>query len=185
MNKFFILFFLCLVYAYPQSKQGEISQSKHANSAVKSKTTTFILIRHAEKESNGDNPNLSGDGISRAEELRHVLNTVPISAIYSTPYNRTRQTVQSLAFERGIPITEYAAKNPAKQLIDEVLASYIGKTVVIVGHSNTVPEIIKTLTNGFNKITISESQYDNMFIITCQDKLDPIFMQLKYGKSTQ
>jgi broad specificity phosphatase PhoE len=107
-----------------------------------------------------------------------------VSAIYSTPYNRTRQTVQPLATAKGITVTEYPTSKPYAQLVDEMLAANRGKVVVIAGHSNTVPEILKQVSNNAFNVTISESQYDNLFIVTLPDGLSCTVTHLKYGKVT-
>lgn len=149
-----------------------------------SQTTTFIVLRHAEKESTDKNANLSSDGKLRAEALRHVLSTSGVNAIYSTPFNRTRQTVTPLAEEKKIVITEYPVNKPYTQLIAEILDTYLGKTVVVVGHSNTVPEILKVLSDNLFIVSISENQYDNLYIVSVTKEKIPEVVPMKYGKST-
>jgi len=145
--------------------------------------TTFIIVRHAEKDGMGSDPGLSTDGKVRAEELRRMLTEVPVHAIYSTAYNRTRQTVQPLASEKGIGITEYPAAKPAGKLAEELLSAYRGKTVVICGHSNTVPEIVKAIGKTSQPIIIDEPHFDNIFIVTCVENAAPSVLRLKFGKS--
>lgn len=147
-------------------------------------TTTFIVLRHAEKETTGTDPNLDADGLLRAEELKRILNNVPVKAIYSTPYNRTRQTVQPLATAKSITVTEYPTDKPYKQLMNELLAAHKGKVVVIVGHSNTVPDMLKAFSNNSFNVTINDSQYDNLFIVSIPNGLSPTITALKYGKDT-
>lgn len=147
-------------------------------------TTTFIITRHAEKEAAGTDPNLDADGIARANELKRILNNVPVSAIYSTPFNRTKQTAQPLASAKGLSVTEYQPATPYAQLVDQLLAAHRGKVVVIVGHSNTVPDILKEISDNSFNITITETQYDNLFIVSMPDKLKPTINHLKYGKET-
>lgn len=147
-------------------------------------TTTFIILRHAEKEPTGTDPNLDTDGLLRAEELKRILGSVAIKAIYSTPFNRTHQTVQPLATAKSLSITDYQTATPYAQLFDEIRASWHGKVVVIIGHSNTVPEMLKELSKNTFNITISDSQYDNLFIVSLPDKLSATITHLKYGKET-
>lgn len=147
-------------------------------------TTTFIVLRHAEKETIGADPNLNSDGQLRAEELKRLLANVPVSAIYSTPFNRTRQTVQPLATAKGLSIVEYATDKPYASLKSEILSSHRGKTVVVVGHSNTVPDMLKELSNNSFNVTITDGQYDNLFIVSMPEKLKPTVTPLKYGKET-
>ncbi|MCW3122371.1 MAG: phosphoglycerate mutase [Flavipsychrobacter sp.] len=147
-------------------------------------TTTFIIMRHAEKETTGTDPNLNSDGLLRAEELKRILGSTLVHAIYSTPYNRTRQTVQPLATAKAITITEYPTSKPYAQLVDEIRSANRGKAVVIVGHSNTVPDLLKTISNNSFNVTINDSQYDNLFIVTLPAGQSATIMPLKYGKET-
>lgn len=147
-------------------------------------TTTLIIMRHAEKELTGTDPALTTDGTLRAAELKRILGSTPVHAVYSTSFNRTRQTVQPLATAKGLPIVEYPTSKPYAQLVSEIQAAHRGKVVVIVGHSNTVPDILKEASNNAFNVTISDAQYDNLFIVSMPNKLSPTVTHLKYGKDT-
>lgn len=162
----------------------EVHDTLNIPALISDTTTTFIVIRHAEKESTGADPNLDNEGILRAEELRRILDNVAVAAVYSTSFNRTRQTVQPLATAKGITVTEYATTKPYAQLADEIISANRGKVVVLAGHSNTVPEILKTLSNNSFNVIISEHQYDNLFIVNVPDSLKATIIPLKYGKAT-
>lgn len=149
-----------------------------------SQTTTFIVLRHAEKADNSKDPNLSTDGLKRADELRKTLSPISVEAIYATAYNRTKQTVTPLAAEKKVTITEYPANKPYDELVNELIDAHRGKTVVIVGHSNTVPEILKALTQNTFEVTISENQFDNLFVVTLTNGKQAQVAPMKYGKST-
>lgn len=162
----------------------EVHDTTTIPALISDTTTTFIVMRHAEKESTGTDPNLDSDGILRAEELRRILSNVPVNAIYSTPLNRTRQTVQPMATEKGITVSEYPTTKPYAELISEIKTTRRGKVVVLVGHSNTVPDILKELSKNSFSVTITDSQYDNLFIVSLPEKLSPTVQHLKYGKVT-
>lgn len=162
----------------------EVHDTTTIPALISDTTTTFIIIRHAEKESTGSDPNLSADGVLRAEELKRILTNISINAVYSTNYNRTKQTVAPLATAKGIIVKEYATSKPYAQLINEIHTAHRGKTVVIVGHSNTVPDILKEVSNNAFSVTINENQYDNLFIVNLPDSLSPTVTHLKYGKET-
>jgi broad specificity phosphatase PhoE len=147
-------------------------------------TTTFIVVRHAERESAETDAHLNRDGLLRADALRHTLSSVAIAAIYATPYNRTRQTVKLLADEKGISITGYSTRNSYEDLIDDILAVHLGKVVVIVGHSFTIPDLVKTLTKNSFVPAVAEDEYDNLFIVHYSDRHIPGILQLKYGRNT-
>src|ERR1044071_4322900 len=89
--------------------------------------TTFILVRHAEKESVANDPGLSPAGQERAKRLVAILEKQNIDAIYSTNFNRTKNTVKPLADAKGLQITTYD-KQPD--------VTGMKGTVVICGHSN-------------------------------------------------
>ena len=147
-------------------------------------TTTLIIMRHAEKELTGADPALNSDGVLRATELKRILASTKVHAIYSTPYTRTRQTVQPLASAKGLPVIEYPTSKPYAQLVNEIQAAHRGKVVVIVGHSNTVPDILKQASNNTFNVTINDAQYDNLFMVAMPEKLSPTVTHLKYGKDT-
>lgn len=157
-------------------------------SEISSKETVCILLRHAEKENVGTDPDLTSAGKLRADELKRLLGNVHVDHIYTTAYNRTRQTVTPLAESKGIVIKEYtpAATLAATQLfINNILAQNQGKVVVIVGHSNTIPEMVKVLSNNTLNVTISETQFDNIFITKNSAAAGSVFaVQKKFGQST-
>jgi 5,10-methylene-tetrahydrofolate dehydrogenase/methenyl tetrahydrofolate cyclohydrolase len=78
----------------------------------------------------------------------------------------------------------YPANKPYAELVNELIDAYRGKTVVIVGHSNTVPELLKVLSNNTFNISINENQFDNLFVITLTDGKQTEVAPMKYGKST-
>ena len=94
------------------------------------KATTFIMVRHAETTGSGSNPNLSVDGQSRANRLSQMLEKVNLNAIYSTNYNRTKQTAQPAATAKGITITTYDPFVPGA-LVDQALLSFPDRKSVV------------------------------------------------------
>src|SRR5437870_13587997 len=67
---------------------------------------TVILIRHAEKIIDPNNPDvdLSPAGQTRAQELARMFGDAGINAIYATQYKRTQETVKPLADKLGLQI---------------------------------------------------------------------------------
>ena len=150
--------------------------------------TTALVLRHAERPP-GFNPSLSFEGQMRAQELIQVAGEAGVMAIYANDFCRTTQTSQPLADHLGlsiniqengfpgdqlegcdpaisVPVSRLASEidTPAK-LADYVLQEHRGKTVLIVGHSNTVPQIVEALDAGPIP-PIPGSDYDNLFIVT-------------------
>lgn len=129
--------------------------------------TTLILVRHAEKASSPANdPHLTEFGKKRALLVRDMLSEEKISAIYTTPYNRTRETVQPLADATNIEIIEYDPRRDSGEFLEDVIANNEGGTVVISGHSNTIPMMLNELAGNASYEQFDESEYDNMFVAT-------------------
>lgn len=140
---------------------------------------TVFLVRHAEKAQGGDtkDPDLSEAGRARAETLAAVVKDVGITAIFATEYKRTQQTAEPLARLTKIPVTVVPAKDTPALVAK--LKQVIGCALVI-GHSNTLPEIIKAL--GIETaVTINESDYDDIFVAKLDEK-PPELLHRHYAK---
>ncbi len=150
---------------------------------IRDTATTFIVLRHAETTGIGSDPALSADGQERANELVRVLKNVVIGAVFSSNYNRTRQTAQSAAADQGLNVEIYDPLNQ-NPLINTVLSNHKGGAVLVVGHSNTAPALLNLLTGTNAYPQLPESQYDNLFIVTVFEKGRAEVVHLKYGKPT-
>jgi 2,3-bisphosphoglycerate-dependent phosphoglycerate mutase len=131
--------------------------------------TTFIVVRHAEKsnESSSD-PSLAPAGTERANKLAALLKEVGVSAIYSTNYKRTKNTVDPLATAKSIAIQDYKSLKEAE--LDELIKKYSGGTVVIAGHSNTVPGIVNLLIGKEQYKNLDDSNYGALFIVSLAER---------------
>lgn len=130
--------------------------------------STFILVRHAEKDY-GDNPNLIQSGLDRSERLRGMLENVSLDAVYSTYFKRCMQTADPVAAYHGLPIQEYSALE-LHALAARLKARHRGQTVLVVGHSNTTPELASILDRKNNYPRFSELDYENIYIVTIPPK---------------
>ncbi len=128
------------------------------------KPTTLIIVRHAEKLSEGQDPALTTEGTARADYLSELLSRQPISAVYSTPYVRTRLTGMPTATANDLQVLEYDPSDH-EGFLKEVLAKHSGQTVLITGHSNTVPRMVNLLT-GSSLANFEDSDYGNLFVVT-------------------
>ncbi|HSE41862.1 MAG TPA: phosphoglycerate mutase family protein [Acidobacteriota bacterium] len=141
--------------------------------------TTIILIRHAEKSTTPkDDPVLNDAGKARAEHLAQMLQNSGVQAIYSTPFQRTRSTVEPLAKQLSLTPIILDAKD-SSQFAKAIREKNAGQVVVVVGHSNTIPEIIQAL-GGPAMDEIDETQYDNFFIVTMANDGKSSLLKLKY-----
>jgi broad specificity phosphatase PhoE len=144
--------------------------------------TTVILVRHAEKkiEPNNPDPDLAPEGVERAQEIARVFCDAGVNAIYATQFKRTQQTVKPLSDRTGVPVSLLDA-NQTDELVNRIKTSLRGKTIFIAGHNNTVPAIVSTL-SGESYPLIPESEYDNLFIVTIYRAGKAKVVKLKYGK---
>jgi len=146
--------------------------------------TTIILVRHAEKniEPNNPDPDLSPAGVERAQEIARVFGETGINAIYTTQYKRTQQTVKPLSDRTGVQAKLLEA-NQTDELVKQLQTTNRGQTIFIAGHNNTVPAIVSAL-SGEKYPTIPESEYDNLYIVTIYRFGKARVVKMKYGKSS-
>lgn len=141
--------------------------------------TTFILIRHAETIDDGTNdPALSQEGMERAARLAEHLKETEITAIYSTPYKRTQNTVDEIAIQKGLTIQEY---NPfADDLVERLMEQHQGGIILISGHSNTTPNLVNQLLGKDIYEQLDESEYENLFLVSLTEIGNGQVIHLRY-----
>jgi TonB family protein len=142
--------------------------------------TTVILVRHAEKGPAPPNdPVLTAEGQQRAERLARMLGNTPISAIYTTPFARTRGTAAPLAAAKALtPIEVPVSPTYARDIVARVKDQRRG-TFVVVGHSNTTRDVLRAF--GFSDAPeILETDYDNLFILKYGPSTESRLLSLKY-----
>ncbi|HLV00398.1 MAG TPA: histidine phosphatase family protein [Acidobacteriota bacterium] len=174
--------------------------------------TTVILVRHAERPP-GANPSLSPVGLKRAARLGEVLQNVELNAVFATQYCRTAQTAQPTALKASVPIQIFPTAegevdfstcdppierigkvhrfqaNHARDLAQIILSDYSGQTVLIVGHSDTIPALIAELGGPVlcpepfplvdGECHIFSGEHDNLFILTITEN-GTSFLRLRY-----
>lgn len=125
----------------------------------------FVLVRHAEKAADDPkDPSLSEIGLARAQRLAVSLKDAPVAAVYATAYRRTRQTALPTAAAHGRDVLTYDARQSADAFAAEVRAVQRHGTVLIVGHSNTVPAITAALC-GCAVAPMREDEYDRRITV--------------------
>ena len=130
------------------------------------KTTTYYFIRHAEKDrsdATNRNPNLTEKGQERAKKWSQVLKNVRFNAVYSTNYNRTQQTAAPTAKQQGLTVQLY---NPRELYSTDFHKATYGKTVLVVGHSNTTPAFVNKVLNSNKYKDIDDNNNANLYIVT-------------------
>ena len=148
-------------------------------------TTTVIVIRHAEKEIGtiSDAP-LSPLGEQRASRLAQMLGDAEtfgrIEQIYVTDTRRTQQTAATLAQRIGLSPQILAAQSNAQQIARQVLKDNRGGRVLVVGHSNTVPDIVRQLAGVDHVPLFADEEFDTMYIVSVPTIGSASVIRLKY-----
>jgi len=130
--------------------------------------TTVVIVRHAEKADASEDPALSAAGQKRAEALAAALDGAEVGAVYVSQFRRTRLTAGPLVGRLGLaaqarPVGDDVAAS-ARELATEVLTRQAGKTVLVVGHSNTVPVMVQAF-SGLTVAPVADAEYDHLFVI--------------------
>jgi broad specificity phosphatase PhoE len=145
--------------------------------------TVVVLVRHAEKAPQpAADPPLSEAGAARAKALVAVARDAGVSAIITTQYVRTKATAEPTATALNVtPEIVNAGPMPAhaKAVADQVL-KHAGGTVLVVGHSNTIPAIVGALGAPQPK-ELCDSEYDQVFVVVLGDAGPPRLLRSKYG----
>ena len=143
--------------------------------------TTVILVRHAEKKIEPENPDpdLTPEGVARAQEIARMFAGAGINTIYATQYKRTQQTVKPLSDRIGVPVTLINSKQ-TDELVSRIQTDNRGQTVFVAGHSDSVPAIVSVLSNE-KFPDIPDNEYDNLFIVTIYRFGKAKVTKLKYG----
>lgn len=124
----------------------------------------IILVRHAEKAQDGtSDPPLSQEGRQRAQRLALLLKDVPVGALYSTPYKRTRETLAPVAAAKQLPVNSYEPADAAA--LPAILAAAGRQSILIAGHSNTIPAMVNSLLKKQAFPDMAESDYGSVWIL--------------------
>lgn len=140
-------------------------------------TTTIFLVRHAEKHLDSDDPDLTEAGRQRAAALARALRSVPLDEVYSTDTHRTRQTAAPAAESRSLEVRLYDADLAR---LAARLRERPGRYLV-VGHSNTTPELVELL-GGEPGPPIDElTEYDRLYLLVLHPDGTSTTLLLRYG----
>lgn len=145
--------------------------------------TTVILVRHGEKVAGApkmnDDPALTPEGEARAQRLATMLRASGITTIYVTPFTRTRSTAAPAAAALKVtPIEVKPGPDYAAEVAAKIRALPAGSTVLVVGHSNTTPNVIKALGIPNPPAIDDATEFDNLFVVTLSE--EPRLLVLKY-----
>jgi phosphohistidine phosphatase SixA len=134
-------------------------------------SVTVYLARHAEKQSPAPgaapskDPSLSELGRRRSTALVAALEGVALSAVFATEFKRTRETVEPTANAHGLEVDVVPADDLAGLLWR--IRMHVGGTVLVAGHSNTVPEIAAGL-GVPEKVALGDDDYGDLFVVAAR-----------------
>ena len=148
-------------------------------------STVVVLVRHAEKavvEAGNNDPPLSEAGSARAVALRDALHGMHFNAVIATERQRTQATAAPLAQAHGLTPEVVSLRHGAAH-VDSVAAAvrrHAGHTVLVVGHSNTVPAIVHAL-GGPDLPELCEAQFSNLYVLVLKPGAEPRYEHRTYG----
>jgi len=145
-----------------------------------------FVVRHAEKQSESNEPGvpLSEAGRARAQRLAALLKNSAVAAIYSTDTVRTLETAEPLARALKIAVLKYSSAGPdgktnLQPFAGRLKSEHARDIVLVVGHSDTVPPLLKAL-GCAEEITIPAGQYDDLFTVVPRADGPPVLLRLNY-----
>ena len=155
------------------------------------KPITVYLVRHAERaDEPRQDPPLTEKGTARAQELARILGNANIKTIITSQFSRTKLTAEPLAKQANVAVTSISLSlNPSnpraisEQSTAEVTNKIVersGESVLVVGHSNSIPDVIMKLGGDVSPV-IDEKKFDDLFVVTVYARGKAKVAHLKYG----
>lgn len=132
-------------------------------------TTLVIVMRHAEKQLDaGADPELSPQGLERAAKLATAVqgpgHLGGIDAVFVTQWRRSGATVAPLVAATHVPIVQ-VQDDDVEGLVRRIDGDYVGQRVLVIAHSDTVPQIVKALAGDVDVPPIGASEYGTTYVI--------------------
>lgn len=147
------------------------------------KKGVIYIVRHAEKDT-GNDPRLSAQGYARSSDLERALKSKihRLDRIYVNQFRRTQLTADSVRLKMQVDTVHYTADNSGDGLIKVLKKNKKDNGILIIGHSNTIPVILRRLgITDYPAGNIPDNEYDNLFTVTFH-KGKAFLFKRKYGK---
>ena len=150
--------------------------------AAAQEPTVVVLVRHAEKAAaGGRDPELSEAGTARADALAAALADAGVDAVVTTDLRRTQLTAAPLLRELKLAPEVVPAGGPDHpNAVADAARRHTGKTVLVVGHSNTVPAIVTALGAG-PMHELCDHEYSGLFVVVLRPGSEPALIRSRYG----
>jgi phosphohistidine phosphatase SixA len=156
------------------------SESVESPPVEEQKPLVVFLVRHAEKVDASKDPELSEEGKERSKALAEMLKSAKVEHIHSTDFIRTRDTAEPLAKDSGLEVEKYDP-NDLEGFAKRLKKS--GGRHLVVGHSNTTPELTKLLGGDPGTKINEKSEYDRLYVVTIGKDGTVNSALMRFGKS--
>ena len=131
---------------------------------AQSESIRIVLLRHSEKATDDPkDPSLSDRGKNYARSLQELFSETKFDGAFSTPYKRTRSTIQHVAEANGLKIQDNKPMN-VEDILDQINNGKL-TSVIVAAHSNTVTHLVNKLVLNANLDELDESDYGKIFIV--------------------
>lgn len=130
--------------------------------------TIFFFVRHAEKLDDSDDTDLSPAGYTRAERLGGIMENAGLDLVFATDKRRTQKTAEKVQIRAHTPpFMIYPREDLAETAwLNQQLTTNRGKRIFVVGHSNTVPRMIRKLVGpSFTLTELDENNFGSFFVV--------------------
>lgn len=148
-----------------KSGSHDLSQLEAAkrNQESASDVTQIYIIRHTEKtDDTAENPDLSLAGIERAKYWKKVLQHIEFDQVFTTDFKRNIQTAELISNDSSVkPELYYPMSFDVLKFINLIK----GQKVLIVGHSNTIPDMVNRLIDETKYPPMSHENYNIMYVV--------------------
>lgn len=149
-----------------EDKLAQIQAAKIQQESL-SNTTQIYILRHTEKvDETSEDPVLSAQGIERAKYWKKVLQHTEFDQVFTTEFKRNIQTAELIAAESSVKPELYY---PMSFDVLKFLNLIKGQKVLIIGHSNTIPDMVNRLIDETKYPPMSHENYNILYTITINE----------------
>jgi phosphohistidine phosphatase SixA len=157
---------------------GCSSKADTVSFASEQQPLVVFLVRHGEKADLSRDAELSAAGLERAATLATTLRSAEIEYVHSSDFIRTRNTAAPTATEHGLEVGLYDPRD-LPTLVEKLRRT--GGRHLVVGHSNTTPQVVELL-GGEPSLAIDEpGEYDRLYIVTIGSDGAASSVMMRYG----